>query len=183
MLFTHIDLNYVKLNDCVYNENNSTYESKVQYNDGDGDTLVFSTGPMHLQSINEGVLEVSFVESNNDFYIFMHKLEKHIINRLSEQSEQLLGIQFKKENIQDLYKKFVLLPKTLYTNPKIVIECIDSTMTANLSSNCAINISMSIDKVVFEKNKCFVKCFVQGINMLTDQQDQYSDIINYIENI
>lgn len=189
MSFNSINFNNINMTNFVSNDDNSTYESLIKYNN---ENLVISTGKMCLYDVdNNKTIRASFIKNNNDFYTFMYKLDKHIIDTLFEQSEQLLGIKFKRENIKDLYRKTILLPKNLHECPTIKIHY-DGLV--ELKQNCEINMEIFVEKIVFEKNKCFLKCTAQQINLtpnvcdnneilFTDHQNTYSDIINYIENV
>ena len=195
MFFSDVNFNNINLNDCIYNKNNNSYESFITYNNsnnGNSDNLIIFTGKMCLlDTENKGTIKASFIKSNSDFYAFMYKLDKQIINLLFEKSDQLLGIKFKKENIKDLYKKTILLPKKLYECPTIKIYCDNLN---ELKHNCEIEMEILLEKIIFEKNKCFLKCVAKQLNVLsdickndeilfTDNQNTYSDIINYIENV
>jgi len=161
MFFADVDFNNLNLNNCIYDNNTCTFQAALTYNNND---LIIYTNKMCLANIlpqdlqnNKFVLEANFTKTNNDFYIFMYNLDNKIIDLLFEKSMVLFNVQFKKENIIDLYKKYILLPNNLYECPKIKIQCNDNVIINN-NDNVIINNNDNViinnnDNVIINNNK------------------------------
>lgn len=214
MFPSDINMNNLDLTDATYNNSISVYESKILYNNND---FILCVDKMCLLGIykekNEDIIELSFIKSNNMFYTFVYNLDSRIIDLLFTKSIPLFNIQFKKENIEDLYKKCLLVPNNVYECPKLKLVCDENITIYNidgdkielydLHENCEIKMQILFDKIIFEKNKCFIKCVIKCIDVTSNickQQnellmnheidnssgivkDTYSDIINYIQNL
>ena len=79
MFPNNVDLDKLDLTDYIYDTHNSTYESKIIYNNAD---FVLCVDKMCLLGVskatNDNIVESSFIKSNNMFYTFVYNLSKYV---------------------------------------------------------------------------------------------------------
>jgi hypothetical protein len=199
MISDNIDLN--KLDIIKYaqdtNEYSNTYKLKLIYNNND---LVVKSNEMKIYNLQYNELDFNniscqFIKTNNLFYNFIQKLNTVVIKLLCEKSMALLGVQFKYNNLIDLYKNCIEIPKNVYECPIINLIC-EKNICANLCNDSNVDVDVLFDTIIIDKNKCFMECKIKNINLITNTQIQQiqqtilfentdycdNDIINFVEN-
>lgn len=99
------------------NSQESVYCSKILDKDK---PLIINAGIFKLIPQDEKIC-LEFID-NLDAYQTINSIETYLIKYLYEHSVDILGLQVSKQNISNLFKKIILLPKTLNDKPYLLVD-------------------------------------------------------------
>jgi len=121
--YNNINFDRLILEDTKYNEIDNIYESNILY---DEKPLIIKTSKMILNDMEYTSGKLSnlifeFPDSSDEFYKFLLDLDKVLKNKIITGSEQMTGDTIPKNNIDELYKSNLELPKTLLSSPMLNI--------------------------------------------------------------
>jgi hypothetical protein len=121
--YNNINFDRLILEDTKYNEIDNIYESNISY---DEKPLIIITPKMILNDMEYTSGKLSnlifeFPDSSDEFYKFLLDLDKVLKNKIITGSEQMTGDTIPKNNIDELYKSNLELPKTLLSSPMLNI--------------------------------------------------------------
>jgi len=164
--YDKLRLDDIYLNDSKFNKTDDIFESYVLYKDK---PLLLKTSKMILNNMVYDDDELSslifeYPHSSNDFYEFSLNLEDTIKNKICDESQRIVGDNISKDNINDLYKSNIELPKTLTSTPELTIYIDDNEIHVCDKNNDTLDIDdirvnnehvmlLEVRKVIFHRRK------------------------------
>ena len=126
MNYSDVILDYISFGNLEYNEKKDYYQLKPFFNDND---LIFKTSNMKINNINENNITLEFLKNNDKFYDFIFELDKYIIRKIYENSQELFEMDLTLDNINNLFVSNINLPTSLKYYPIINL---------NVSNSCQV---------------------------------------------
>lgn len=180
-IYENININNISLNELTYDENYKYFVSFIRYASSD---FIFNTGNMLLTDIINNTIQLEFTKNNNKLYKFLINLDKKIINYMTGNSNILFGKQASLNNITDLYKSSIILPKSLKSYPlfmfdinncQIFDKSLNKCDASDLYKNCLVSLDVHAEKIIFYETKCFINYKIINIKIIENfhQQNKY----------
>jgi len=163
------------------NSEESVYCSKILANDN---ALIINAGFFKLIPQGEKIC-LEFI-NNLDAYETINTIETILIKYLYENSVNILGLQVSKQNILNLFKKIILLPKTLNDKPyllvdfskNLVVRFNDKLITNSEQFNILncdklsnkVNVHLKFKKLIFCKDSIILDFNCVNLNIFEEKE-------------
>jgi len=176
----------VTLHNIESDTENNLYRSKITYGD---DTIKIQAPRMILKTLDgpNSNINLEFTEDNEEFYQFIHVFENFIKTKIVLESGDIIGKTIPSKSVETMYKTFVNLPTKLTHHPTIKISFNMETINVlnkgndkmefeNVQENSEVESVLSIENVIFYRNKCLLEINLETIKILS----QVSQINTYM---
>lgn len=179
-----IDVYSIQFSDMHLDAATDTYELGTQYlTEGGSTKLQFTTGNMiyigHEGGKNNRIVELEFSDKNNDMYLKMLELENYILDWICKNGTRLVGSELNQDTVESMFRRFILLPLSLKTNPRIKIRLSRKIhlikAVQDLNYNDAVNLTIVLERVRFNKNSFEAEMKIVEITKIEESSEDDSD--------
>lgn len=144
----------------------SKSKSKVKFQSGE----LFFLGTSTSTSNNNTEIEAEFSNNTSDFYDTMCSLDNCVTDWVFKNGKEWLGSNLNADTVDSLYKKTVLLPTDLKSNPRIILEIDQKNdllkTVKKLDYNSCFSGVLCIEGLRFHKNKFVLMLKVKSIEKI-----------------
>lgn len=187
--YKEIDTNLFHLNvpEFDYNYNifisrllntNTNVKSKV--------TMNIKSDSLRLLDIKDGILQVEFLYSSNDFYEFINGIDSQFKEEIIVNGSDWFGNNLNNDTINNIFKQSVNLPVKIPGLPTINFRYDDNCKISgikrkklsmdDLKPNMEIELHFTVEGIYFYKNRCHLIHNVKQIKILNDTCQSFESL-------
>ena len=188
--YRNIDINQLKLNNIIFNNNNNCYISSIKINETE---INIKTDEFNLLDIdfidNKIKITLEFIKKFPDLYLFFINYENKVRELIKENSLDILNFNINNDILDDLFKSKINPPVNLYSMPSIsLVDNLNiknnlinfdlnntSLEKSNLKKNIKVKLFLNLSNIFFFKNKINININIKNIIIC----DNYSSITEY----
>jgi hypothetical protein len=179
---SNINLELIKFNDPIFNDDNKKFESLIAYNLNDFITpLILKSSRVRVINVDKkcdtgkNIITIQFLREYPKFYNFVCNFENFIVDTIYKNGNNWFGSEPNYDSIDNLLKRSVKLPLSLDDCPTMEIMISDDCSFHNkndeqcfiddLKQNNEVELIFCINRVEFNHSKYTIIYTIEAIKI------------------